>query len=162
MNTTLIEFCFSNYGSIKNAIEEKRLDPGGATITGGNGTGHSRISDPTAIKALRNVSELSCVTVFYGASIQGERDFIRIRRPETWLKVIDDTKKAFLGKPQLGIALRKYEQHEDWQQTCKELRISRGKYYAMLNDVLHQAELFAVAYGVQAPYCWAHKGDKDG
>ena len=92
----LIDFIFAHERDIKAAVREKRLDPGG--ITGGNGTGHSKISDPTAAQGIRLALPIAVVVVEYGAAIGGVRSSKSIRRPEKWLQVIAETKEFYKGK----------------------------------------------------------------
>ena len=149
----MIEFVFSHVKDIETAIMEKRLDSGGGK-TGGNGTGHSQISDTTAIKAIRNAMELNTVCVEFGGAINGKRDMKVIRRPETWLQVVKDTYEYY-GDHDAFIhdyLIRRYQNGETWQETCKNLHMGKGKYYACMADVIHTAELYAVGYELILPW----------
>ncbi len=145
----VIEFVLMYHNEIEAAVEDKRN--GGNVITGGS-CGHSRISDPTANKAVRNASEVASVKIVHGASWCGERSTKTIRFPERWLRVSkavrdhheeNDRTRDFFD--------RRYNKREDWRTTCRELNMSRGVYYAMRTDVIHIAELYAAHYGAFAP-----------
>lgn len=148
-----IEFIFFHVKEIEAAVMEKRMDSGGGK-TGGGGTGHSQISDTTAIKAIRNAMELNAVYVEYGTAINGKRDLQTIRRPESWLQVVKDTYDYYddHDKFLFDYLVRRYRKGETWQQTCKGLDISKSKYYACMADITHTAELYAVGYELILPW----------
>jgi hypothetical protein len=89
----LIKFIFDYEGEIRYAVFEKRFDSCVPKTGGGNG--HSKVSDPTAQKALQNVMPVDVVLIEYGASINGKRETQKIRYPERWLRIIDETYKFF-------------------------------------------------------------------
>ena len=145
----LIEFVLMYQDEIVAAIEDKRN--GGNVITGGN-SGHSRISDPTANKAIRNASEVASVKIAYGAETWGERSTKTIRLPERWVLVSKAVREYHEHNERTKDFFdRRYNKHEDWRTTCKELSMSRGVYYAMRTDVIHMAELYAAHYGAFDP-----------
>ena len=148
-----IEFIFFHVKEIEAAIMEKRLDSGGGK-TGGNGTGHSQISDTTAIKAIRAATELNCVAVEFGAAINGKCDVRFIKRPETWLEVVKDTHDFYLNRNRQidDFLTSRYDKNDTWQETCDKLNIRKSEYYAYKADVIHTAELYAVGYGLLSPW----------
>ena len=99
-----IEFCLTHEDEIRLALEELRDGANRGGVTGGNGTGHMRVSDPTAIQALRRVAEINWIDVPYGpyygqAPIYNEKtgayepdrrwqNTYRLRYPEKWLRVV--------------------------------------------------------------------------
>ena len=147
----IIEFVFMYADEIKTAVHEKRNDPKG-TQSGGNGSGHSRISDPTAMQALRAVDGVASVVVFFGPRIGTSQESLVLRNPEKWLQVVANTKKLFQGKPQLELIHRRFERGEHWKNICNDMHISKGAYYAMSADITHAAELFAVGLGCMSPW----------
>ena len=146
----LIDFIFAHERDIRAAVREKRLDPGG--ITGGNGTGHSKISDPTAAQGIRLALPIAVVVVEYGAAIGGVRSSKSIRRPEKWLQVIAETKEFYKGKKQGEFISRRYGHEEAWQDACKAMRCNKASYYAMRADVVRFAEKLAIGYGMISPW----------
>ena len=69
-NKELIEFVFYHEQDIKRAVFEKRED-GCLPKTGGSGSGHCRVSDPTAQNAIRKALEVPAVIIEYGAKTCG-------------------------------------------------------------------------------------------
>lgn len=153
ITTEFIEFLFYNQEAISKAVYEKRQDAG-AGHTGGGGSGHSFISDPTAIAAIKNTLEIKKVVVEYGPACGSKR--IRntrvIPHPEKWLKVVGAVQDMFAKKRQGELYDRRYKMSEDCEKTCKSMSISRGKYYAMQKDIIHAAELYAVGLGLWSPW----------
>lgn len=147
-----IEFILINIEAIKKAVIESRVSGNRTGHTGGNGSGHSRVSDPTAIKAIRNISEVPVITISYGPYIAGCRECKTIKHPELWIKVAESVIHYYLKNARMhDFFHRRYQLKEDWEKTCKELNMGRGAYYAMKADVLHMAELYAVHYGLLVP-----------
>jgi hypothetical protein len=161
---SLIEFVLRNASTIKKCVEIKRLESvNGGGHTGGGTSGHSRISDPTALQAIRSVEPVSFIQCPYGAMINGKRDERYIKLPEKWLKVEEltrgyyaeresDDEKTLLVKE---IYTRRYlngEYGEKWDRTCADLKISHGIYYAVVRDVVRFAGLYAAGYGLIPPY----------
>lgn len=150
---TLIEFALSHINELRDAIVEKKAGASGGH-TGGTGSGHAFVSDPTANAAVRMVSPVDTVEVHFGPAICGEREHLVVRYPEKWLKVAVQTKAHFAQEPDKGIALfyeSKYNACDHWSRTCQKLRISRGSYYSYRKDVLYFAALFAVHEGILEP-----------
>lgn len=146
----LIEFVLMYAQDIAEAVEEKRQDAGGGKTGGTNG--HSRISDPTALKAIRNAMEVESVRITYGAAFYGERAKKTIRQPERWLAVAQAVRaQQMRNEITKAFYESRYYGRNDWQQTCRELHISRSVYYAMRADVMAVAKLYAVHYGLFEP-----------
>lgn len=134
----IVEFCFRHEQCILRAVEEKRLDSG-VTVGGG---GHCKMSDPTAMKAITNVSDIACVEVEYGAEVNGRRNIMPLRKPLKWLKVAAWTKEYYSARTQGEIIRLKYNESMLPKDICQQLNISTATYYAMLSDI------FAYAAGV--------------
>lgn len=148
----LIDFVFSHEREIKNAIFEKRLDPGGAGKPAG-GSSRSQISDPTANKGVKQAVPVPLVLVEYGAKINGVRESRVIKQPETWLQVIGAVKDYYHGTPTSEFLRRRYEHRELWKETCKNMNLrNKESYYAMKQNVIHCAELAAVERGLLSPF----------
>lgn len=143
----LVEFCFFHEDAIRQAIFEKRND-GCIPKTGGNGTGHSKISDPTAQKALQRVEALGTVVVEYGVSINGRRSTMTLRNPEKWLRVIDYTKKYYSGRLQGELYRLKYRESVGRSEVCRRLGISISYYKTMLSDIIRFGEGAAAGLGL--------------
>jgi len=147
----LIDFIFFHEKDIRIAIREKRLDPGGCS-TGGNGTGHSKISDPTAAQGIKLASPIVAVSIEYGAAIGGIRNSRMIRNPEKWLQVLFETKVFYKDKKQGEYIRRRYDQNENWRDTCKAMKCSKARYYAHKSDVFSFAKGMAIGYGMIPPW----------
>ena len=107
----MIEFCWQHEEDVRRAIAEKRLDNGGV-VTGGGG--HCRVSDPTAQKAIQNVSDVPCVEVEYGAYVNDMRNVMTIKRPLQWLKAAHRTKEHYADKKHH----HRHEQRSDIFVSC--------------------------------------------
>lgn len=150
----LIEFVLGHEAEIRAAVVSVRCDPGGCGHTGGDGSGHSRVSDPTAQLGIRAVMAVPCVYIEYGSRIAGYRMVERVRNPEKWLCVIDDVRcyckdrrgysDFFVGRYVNGDA--------GWREYCRVHRVSKAVYYAIKRDIVHFAELCAVGYGLINPF----------
>lgn len=90
MDKSYIDFILGYRNNIRLAIEDKRADMNTRKV-GGDGTGHCRISDPTAEQALRNIELIGTVEVFYGPSVNGVRESRFVYDSERWLRVSDET-----------------------------------------------------------------------
>jgi hypothetical protein len=93
LNQKYIEKIFYNYDKIKQAVYEARNDYH-TFKTGGNGSGHAFVSDPTSIAAIREAMELHRVVIYMGK----HQDTMIVVHPEKWLKVVDYTYEHFKGK----------------------------------------------------------------
>lgn len=126
--TAYIEKRFYQYEKIKLAVWEARHDSG-ANKTGGNGSGHAFVSDPTANAAMRESMPLYAVTIEIG-----KNEVETVKQPEKWLKVIEATYKRYKGGPIEQLLKRRYA-GESHTQICMELCISQNVYYCMLREV---------------------------
>lgn len=141
----IIEFCFRHEPAIIKAVEEKRLD---ARIVAGGG-GHSRISDPTAQKAIANLSDVARVDVEYGAFVNGRRNTMTIRRPLQWLKVAHWVKDYYAGRQQGELIRLKYHESRSREDIVDVMHISQATYYVMLADIFAFAAGLAVGLGLK-------------
>lgn len=143
------EFVLLHEQDIKDAIAERRAEIGGRT--GGSATGHCSISDPTASTAIRNVEEIVSVGIEYGPrSIYG-RPKVKVRYPERWLKVIRWTRDYYnqpLREEQGRLYTMYFTEQRDRETICNTLDIKRGRYHAMLNDILAFAVGAACGMGI--------------
>ena len=92
---SLIEFILCHAEDIRVCVEQKREDDNGHGHTGGGTTGHMRVSDPTALKAIRAVEPIAYIHCPYGPAINNKRDERYIPKPEKWLLVEAATRKRF-------------------------------------------------------------------
>lgn len=145
----IVAFCFEHYYDIVKAVQEKRLDP--ATPKTGGGDGNSRRSDPTAMLGIRNVSEIDCVVVEYGAAIGGRRDTFTLRHPERWLKVVNFTREYYGGQIQWQLIELRYQQGLTRDEILAELNIGRSLYHVLCNDVFCFATGVAMGIGLVPP-----------
>ena len=127
-----IETMFRRQKQIEQAVFEAKNDSRGHT--GGGGTGHTYVSDPTAMAAIRSAEELRSVTLDDG--------FV-VRWPERWLRVIVGTYKNCPGD---AGALKLRSDGYRWDEACAKLNsIGRTTYFSMLNH----ADNFALAAACQ-------------
>ena len=161
----LIEFVLRNAPIIKKCIAVKKLEmENGGGHTGGGASGHSRISDPTALQAIRSVEPVQFIHCPFGAAINGKRDTQYIKYPEKWLRVEEITRTFYTkdrdeddlkGNMVREIYTRRYlqgEYGEKWNITCDKLKISHGIYYSVVRDVVRFAALYAAGLGIISPY----------
>lgn len=144
----MIEFCWQHEEDIRRAIAEKRLDNGGV-VTGGGG--HCRVSDPTAQKAIHNVSDVPCVEVEYGAYVNDMRNVMTIKRPLQWLKAAHWTKEHYAEKPQGELIKLKYNESLLRNDIVEIMGISQATYYVMLSDIFTYAEGLAAGLKLISP-----------
>lgn len=163
MVSETIEFVLWYEADVRAAYADKRSCFQRGGITGGNGSGHMQVSDPTAVQALRNIQHIHVLDVPYGPFYgkrpvdDPEKEFypqdkrwqltFKLHHPEKWLKVANSLKKYYLSDRNSlrDFFTRRYLKHEAWSKTCEELKISRGMYYAMRADVIRAGELYASA-----------------
>ncbi len=148
-----IEFCLTYKPQIEAAVLEAKMGTGGGGHTGGLGSGHCRVSDPTAIKAIRLLSPVAAVDVPFGPFIAGAREMVHLRHPEKWLAVVSAVEQRFLtgtGKA-ADFYKSRYQDRDLWKRTCTDMHITHGIYYAMRKEVIYYAALFAVKMGLVEP-----------
>ncbi len=147
-----IEFCLWYEQDIRLAILDAKYCAGRGGVTGGNGTGHMRVSDPTAVQALRAVQEINVLDVPYGTPIginKRWQNTYRLRNPAKWLLVVEYLKRRYLSDDcsLKDFFERRYIKKEHWKDTCKALNISRAIYYAMKADIIRAGEVYAAGCG---------------
>lgn len=141
-----IEFCWQHENCIRQAVEDKRRDYG-RTARGGHG--RCKVSDPTALRAIANVSDVECVEVEYGAAVNGRRNIKALKHPLQWLKAATWTKDYYQGKTQGQIIELKYKQSMLRNDICSALNISIATYYVMLSDIFTYANGLARGMGLK-------------
>jgi len=134
----LIERRFFQEDKIRQAVFEVRNDSG-AGKTGGNGSGHAFVSDPTASAAIREISPLRAVEIE-----AGKNETETIKWPEKWLAVIEATYRHYEGGIMEELLKYRYA-GETYQWTCSKLHISNSTYYQMITEV----QQFALACACQ-------------
>lgn len=146
-NKELIEFVFYHEQDIKRAVFEKRED-GCLPKTGGGGSGHCRVSDPTAQNAIRKALEVPAVMIEYGAKTCGRRNSITLRHPEKWLKVVQYTREYFNGTASGALFKMRYAECLTREEACEKLKISVKQYHVMTSNIIKFAEGAAFTSGV--------------
>lgn len=146
-NKELIEFVFYHEKDIKQAVFEKRED-GCLPKTGGSGSGHCRVSDPTAQNAIRKALEVPAVVIEYGAKTCGRRSSITLRHPEKWLTMIAFTREYFTNTISGKIYKMRYTECLTRDEICSNLRISTKQYHVMVSNIIKFAEGVAFASGL--------------
>lgn len=135
-NVDVIEDMFRRERDLADAVLESKIGTQGHT--GGAPSGHSYISDPTAIAAIRRAVELNTVTL---------RDGTRIFKPEKWLEVIHAV-KDWCAKDTLKdeVYKRRYLRRESYVTTCSDIHIVQQTYSLLLWDIRN----FALQCAAQA------------
>ena len=163
-NKELIEFVFYHEKDIKQAVFEKRED-GCLPKTGGSGSGHCRVSDPTAQNAIRKAGhcrvsdptaqnairkalEVPAVIIEYGAKTCGRRNSITLRHPEKWLKVIQYTRDYFNGTASGALFKMRYSECLTREEIICKIKIRKSQYHAMIANVMRFAEGAATGLGL--------------
>lgn len=158
---SLIEFILCHAEDIRVCVEQKREDDNGHGHTGGGTTGHMRVSDPTALKAIRAVEPIAYIYCPYGPAINNKRDERYIPKPEKWLLVEAATRKRFYDDCADGVTKHIYRSRylmgdymENWRQTCMRHvpRISKGTYYTARSSILFYAHQYAYNIGLISPF----------
>ncbi len=147
-----IEFCLWYEPDIKLALLDAQYSARRGGVTGGNGSGHMRVSDPTAVQALRALQKINVLDVPYGTAIglnKRWQNTYRLRNPEKWLLVVAFLKKHYLSEdnPLHDFFERRYIKKEDREKTIKDLKIKYSRYYAMRADVIRAGEVYAAGCG---------------
>lgn len=126
-----IEFVFYHEREIREAILDAREGASAQSVRNKN-----KISNPTAAKALRNITPLRSVRVC-GAPLEW---------PEHWMQVVDAVYSWCTGD--LLVVARDRYSGVDYADTCVKLSISTKTYYNLLTCVRQHAALCAVQLGV--------------
>lgn len=99
------------------------------TPTGGDGSGHALISDPTANLAIQGACPLDTIRLDWHANYE------TIPLPETWLHVFDTTRQGCDAI--CRDIIRRRFQGEPYYITCRELYLSTSTYYHYVREILH-------------------------
>ena len=137
----MIERRFFQEEKIRKAVIAARNDSG-AGKTGGGGSGHAFVSDPTANVAMNNVSFLRTVDIEIG-----KNEVETVKWPEKWLAVIKATYSFYSGGV-IGELLRCRYSGEPYQTTCINMNISKSLYYQMMVEVQSYALACACQVGL--------------
>ena len=146
-NKELIEFVFYHEKEIKRAVFEKRED-GCLPKTGGGGSGHCRVSDPTAQNAIRKALEVPAVIIEYGAKTCGRRNSITLRHPEKWLKVVQYTRDYFNGTASGALFKMRYAECLTRQEICEALKINKPRFFSLTGKIIKFTEGLAIGFGI--------------
>lgn len=146
-NKELIEFVFYHEKDIKQAVFERRED-GCLPKTGGSGSGHCRVSDPTAQNAIRKALEVPAVIIEHGPKTCGRRNSITLRYPEKWLKVVQYTREYFNGTASGALFKMRYSDCLTREEIICKIKIRKSQYHAMVAGIIKFAEGVAVCEGL--------------
>lgn len=146
-NKELIEFVFYHEQDIKRAVFEKRED-GCLPKTGGGGSGHCRVSDPTAQNAIRKALEVPAVIIEHGPKTCGRRNSITLRHPEKWLQTVSGVKQILNGRPAGTLLKLRYKDNLTAREICEAMHVNKVRYYALKAYILLAAEAYAAGLGL--------------
>ena len=135
-----VDFIFYREKQIRDAILEKNLESKDNSISLFPVANAHTFSDPTASRALRNLTPLKFVKL---------RDGTMIKYPEKWIAVIDKTYNWCRRQQdcRFEVAKRRYH-NEDYRKTCIDLSISKSTLHRLLESVRMYAALQAVQAGL--------------
>lgn len=111
--------------------------------TGGDGSGHARVDDPTAALAIQSACPLDLVRIEW----QGNSEVIPY--PEVWLEVFDAVRRA--GDCQCREIIRRRFGGEAYHDTCRDLFLSTSTYYHHVREILHYTLACAIQAGLLRP-----------
>lgn len=138
-----VENKFFNYQKIKDAIIDARAEQDSKGGFTGGDNGHSRVSDPTAIAALKHITPLHYVTIKDGLWD------IKVYNPEKWISIIEYCFGIYHETLTGKLAERRYLKSETPEFTMGEMGInSKSTYYAWRDDFATMAVMLAVAEGI--------------
>jgi len=134
-----VDFIFYHERKIRDAVIEKQLGKDNSISLFPVANTHN-ISDPTASKALKNLTPLKFVIL---------PDGTLIKYPEKWLAVIEKTYNWCRRQEdcRYEVAKRRYN-NEDYRKTCIDLHISKTTLHSLLEKVRIYAALQAVQAGL--------------
>lgn len=112
--------------------------------TGGDGSGHALIDDPTASLALRSACPLEEVTIEWQDHTE------TIEEPEAWLAVFDTVRHA--GDAICRELIRRRYSGEPYHVTCRALYLSTSTYYHHVREILHYTLACAIYAGLLCPH----------
>ena len=131
-----LDITFLYIDEIRQLVLEAQQDPN--TPKSGGGNGHCRISDPTAMLAIRKLEGVLCVEVPVGPEINGKRDSYTLYNPDKWIKLYEWTKSDLQGRVEWDVLTLYYTYYEDRSKRaiiCKELNIGSTCYHVILNGI---------------------------
>lgn len=111
--------------------------------TGGDGSGHARIDDPTATLALCSACPPDSVRIEW----QDHTEIVP--QPEVWLSVFDAVRRA--GDCQCREIIRRRFGGEPYHDTCRDLFLSPSTYYHHVREILHYTLACAIHAGLVRP-----------
>lgn len=120
------------YDEIKKIIFERRNDHKVSKLSISN---HAHVSDPTAQRAVYEATPIKSVTLCTGTEIKD---------PEKWVKIYEDTHKAFEGSTIADVMDMKYRKGCNDEKIGIDSYISRKTVQAYKREIVHVAALYAM------------------
>lgn len=155
-----IKFVLAHQNEIEAAVLEKKLDPGNSR-TGGPGTGHCQISDPTAMEAVRLATEIEKVVVEYGPRVNGQKMMYNLRWPQRWLRVAKMAEEYYLKSDRKGEGIvfqMYYINGDNMKDIARAAGVGTSLCYIMQKDIMSFCKGVALGLGLYIP-TW-QLGDK--
>jgi hypothetical protein len=142
-----VEKIFWCYNQIVRAVEEIRAEQSyykASAPTGGAGTNHAFISDPTSQLAIQHAEKIRRVIINPGSSWESSIDY-----PEDWIVVVHETLKHFQSDELEHIVLlHRYIKDEPMATTCIDLEITKERYYDARDAGINFARECAIQLGL--------------
>lgn len=129
---------FYNYNAIKKGIALAKLEKEDAGAAIGN-IGYSP-PDPTGNKAIKNVSEITQISVL---TVWG--DEFTVYMPERWLRIMDQCFDHYNGELVGDMVKARYFSRQAPEATAGILSIAPSTYYEWLDAFLYDAATLAIA-----------------
>lgn len=141
-----LNFCLRYEDDVRRAINDKKQDSGYPK----GGGGGSRISDPTATQAIKNLSTIGTVEVEYGPRINGKGEFYMLHNAEEWLDVVQSVWNHYRGKKQGRLLELRYKQgcYEINEELVKKIGYSRSYIFRMMKDIFKYGTDLAKGLGI--------------
>lgn len=131
-----VDMILKNDRAIKAAVLEIREGKHGSN-TGGAGSGHAFVSDPTAMTAIANAAPIGAIKL---------SDGYVVRQPEKWLSVV---KYLYYVFPKMeGKAVRYYYDGHSAIETSTKFETSERNFYYIREDFRQAAVELACQYGL--------------
>lgn len=126
---TFWEFCILNEHEILQEIHNQMNDDGARPSCGG----HSGISKPTEVKAIRNLTRVIRVVKIFGrVTIDWPWDVINAIR---YVR-----ERVNLNKKLGGIYQARFVYKEEWQETCERFHITQTTYNRRIWKIVNMCE----------------------
>ena len=128
--------------ALREATVDARADMEAKRVGMQGGGGHAFVSDPTAATAIKHFTPVRSVLIS-----DGRGNIEEVRRPETWLYVIDGALSQ-LEDFKRNVIEARYKKKHRVIKVSMENPVGERTVYDWCRDFVHEVSLWAVAYGL--------------